>query len=972
MNQDVIQMLMNQVYSQYPWAGEESAQELAKLSRSSSIKTTALAVAIARLNDQSDADQLIENIKDVEKSLNDGLSDGRRRLKTADQHTRAMGRATMKPMQTGLESMIELAGAGAKAMDAAAEGVAGMGGKVGKVAKGFSWATGGAVALTGVGAVVAKVIAQQEKELRAMIDMGLVLGNTADYTHMRKNAVDTGMSLQDYAGMVQNHAEVIVGLGSTMVEGQGLMHNFLTDKERIKHVKNFGYSPKILSALLTEETEQLYKLNQVNELNSTGQNRVIESFQMANNMGVYLADTLGVQRSAMMEARKMARENDFVLAMNQNTTFLDQKYGKGTARRNQETADFLAMMGSATLGDEITAQLMDVFIGTTSDIQMDDSAVNNMMNDQLTETLQMLGPGTFGAFTKFIEDGVTGELSSPAERTVRFQELIRLIKNSPTLIGVDPNHQEVNKLIASMQILPEAFLSGTEAEIEAKIASAQEGIDGADDSIEIVGGMSKAFLKAQHAFTPGFETMGTVMGVLESSIGTFADFWRDMFGLDRTAEASMELALQEDQIAAKGENQVFSSMGMSVSGNGTRPIDVTTIVGYNEESQNAAYREMRTNAMEQMGTLMATFQEDQTKQIDLMFDIQRVGLKDFIDDVEKFTSAIETAKTRGEDYGPLELQLLDAQRKLDEANAIAGPMQEEMALLRERMSNTQDYMLRLRSVVGNSARPRLRNNMSEFEHGSSLQGIVLAQLEEQGITDKRAQANILGMIQGESAFQLVSEQSYANTSNDRIRAKMGRRVSGLNEDQLTQLKKDPKAFFDYVYSDIGGYQYRGRGFIQLTGVENYKLVGEMIGHDLVGNPDLMLNPEIAAAASAAYFNLPWWQQYKSNLGNMDTVYRVVFGATASSSGRLGDLATRTGYANQFMTAMNTGELTAANQVTPEIRTIQNEIKQITDITDNDVPLTQTQEGLLAELERRLAEEMIKLQLEMNGDPANGR
>jgi hypothetical protein len=146
----------------------------------------------------------------------------------------------------------------------------------------------------------------------------------------------------------------------------------------------------------------------------------------------------------------------------------------------------------------------------------------------------------------------------------------------------------------------------------------------------------------------------------------------------------------------------------------------------------------------------------------------------------------------------------------------------------------------------------------------------------------------------------------------------------------------------------------------------------MIGHDLVGNPDLMLNPEIAAAASAAYFNLPWWQQYKSNLGNMDTVYRVVFGATASSSGRLGDLATRTGYANQFMTAMNTGELTAANQVTPEIRTIQNEIKQITDITDNDVPLTQTQEGLLAELERRLAEEMIKLQLEMNGDPANGR
>jgi predicted chitinase len=968
MEQDAIQQILNAAYSQYPWAGEETALELAKLSRSSSIKTTALAVAIARLQGATDADALTSHIKNLQQNLDKSLADGRRRIKTTEGNARAMGRATMSKSSSGLESMIELAGAGAKAMDNAAEGLASVGGKVGKVASGFSWATGGAVALTGVGAVMAKLITTQEKEVRAMINMGLTLARTNDYTDLRLSAANLGMSLGDYGGMIQNHGELVVGLGDNVAEGQGVMFDFLNDKERVKHVKNFGYSPKILSALLAEETEQLYKLNQVNELNSTGQNKVIKSFQTANNMGIYLADTLGVQRGAMMEARKMIREDqDFILAMNQNTAYMNEKYGEGTALRATETADFFAQIGTATLGEELTKQLLDVFTGTTSDIQFDESAVNNIMNEQLTATLQMLGPGTFEGFMKFIEDGVTGELKDPAERTVRFQQLLKLIKNSPTLIGVDPNSVAVNQLIASMNILPEAFLNGTKAEIDAKLNSAQEGIDGADDAIEIVGGLSKAFLRAQHAFTPGFETMGTVMGVLESSIGTFADFWRDMFGLDHTAAASMETTLQAGQQDDVRGSQVFNTAtgGMSVGGSGQ--IDVTTVVGYNDESQTAAMQELRSTAMKEMGSLMTMFKEDQTRQLDLMFDIQRVGLTDLVDDVEKYTAAIEKQKLKGRDTGPLELELLNAQKKLDEANLIAGPMQLEMGRIKDRMANAQDYMIRLRSIVGTSATPRKRSDMDMYAQGSTLQGIVLKQLAEQGITDPRAQANILGMIQGESAFKMVSEQSYANTSNERIRAKMGRRVSGLNDAQLDDLKKDPKKFFDYVYSDLGGYDYRGRGFIQLTGKENYKLVGEMIGEDLVGNPDLMLNPQIAAAASAAYFNLPWWKKYKSDLGNMDTVYRVVYGATASSSGRMGDLNTRTGYANQFMQAMNTGELSAATEVGPEIQQLQSQITDITDIENNDIPLTVTQQSQLVELEAKLAAEMLRLQLEMSGE-----
>jgi predicted chitinase len=148
--------------------------------------------------------------------------------------------------------------------------------------------------------------------------------------------------------------------------------------------------------------------------------------------------------------------------------------------------------------------------------------------------------------------------------------------------------------------------------------------------------------------------------------------------------------------------------------------------------------------------------------------------------------------------------------------------------------------------------------------GGSVIGVVKGAMAEYGIKNPYTQAALLANIEKESGFKPKSE-NLNYTSIERIRTVFTRLKKYSDEELQAKAVKNPEGMAELVYGmndKIGqsmgnkepgdGWKYRGRGFIQITGKNNYARYGKMIGVDLIGNPDQANDPSIAAKLAAAF------------------------------------------------------------------------------------------------------------------------
>lgn len=167
-------------------------------------------------------------------------------------------------------------------------------------------------------------------------------------------------------------------------------------------------------------------------------------------------------------------------------------------------------------------------------------------------------------------------------------------------------------------------------------------------------------------------------------------------------------------------------------------------------------------------------------------------------------------------------------------------------------------------------------------------------LNKVGLTNKYVQDAVVVIAWKESTLFPLRENCYTNTPNSDIRRYFGKFLPNYTDSQITELKKDCVKFFNQVYgnrmgnSATEGYTYRGRGFIQITGKNNYRAIGNKIGVNLVSNPDLVLDANIGAKALVQYYKdaekNPVIKNYgASNLNDLkdlDSALKAVFHLTA--------------------------------------------------------------------------------------------
>lgn len=153
---------------------------------------------------------------------------------------------------------------------------------------------------------------------------------------------------------------------------------------------------------------------------------------------------------------------------------------------------------------------------------------------------------------------------------------------------------------------------------------------------------------------------------------------------------------------------------------------------------------------------------------------------------------------------------------------------------------------------------------------------LLKAMDEQGITDPKERAAFLAQASHETGgFKKTSEGSY---SAARVWQLRGQQLSkmGVTQSEVESAYKTggSKAMDAYMYQDkyrSQGYRmgnvtaedatrYKGRGAFQLTGKSQYAEYGRELGIDLVNNPELANDPNIAAKIAVLY-----WK--KKNLGS---------------------------------------------------------------------------------------------------------
>lgn len=193
--------------------------------------------------------------------------------------------------------------------------------------------------------------------------------------------------------------------------------------------------------------------------------------------------------------------------------------------------------------------------------------------------------------------------------------------------------------------------------------------------------------------------------------------------------------------------------------------------------------------------------------------------------------------------------------------------------------------------------------------------LMIREMLKQGFTDPRAIAEMLALTNYETGGYNKTVENLKYTDPSRLMRTFKEVTTLAQAQQLVQMGE--VAIGNTVYGgakgkSLGntepgdGYKYRGRGFVQLTGKNNYAKTGQALGIDLVGKPELLSeDPNVMAAVAVDFYKNSKLLQSITDDGNFGRAARGLNGGNA-----LPGMAERHKLYLSYLDQLSKGELKA--------------------------------------------------------------
>ena len=162
---------------------------------------------------------------------------------------------------------------------------------------------------------------------------------------------------------------------------------------------------------------------------------------------------------------------------------------------------------------------------------------------------------------------------------------------------------------------------------------------------------------------------------------------------------------------------------------------------------------------------------------------------------------------------------------------------------------------------------------------------VESAMQAWGITGAEDRAMFIAQIGHESASFSALTESF-NYTPEGLLATFGRRITAYQAGMLGRVSGRParqEAIARLVYAGrLGnraaedGWRYRGRGLIQITGLDNYRRCGAALGLDLITAPHLLEGTAIAARSAAWFYATRGCLEHR---GDIVKVTRIINGGS---------------------------------------------------------------------------------------------